>query len=290
MLLNAPPSYTDGMTTEGVPSADVGRTGTGYGIVREFCEFLQSEEGRGLVRARIYEPLLEMARGLEQALAPLHTPEFAASALKFLRGLAHFNEWVEQAPLELRSAFEHEGIFPHLGLLSLPDLGELLAEFRRSGAAAAIERLYVRYEELFADSEFRRELAKRWQRSHRWNVLEQVLQAHDSGLYAVSIPTALAQAEGIVADAVGHSGRLGGKQLREHLASLRTTEDIDGPVIEAFLDNFLFSPFEHGAPTPKFSRHAILHGADISYGTKRASLVSMVWADYLLALCERRDA
>jgi hypothetical protein len=278
------------MTTQGVPSADGGRTGTGYEIVREFCEFLQSEEGRQVVRSRVYQPLLEVARGLEQALAPLRTPEFASRALEFLRGLAHFNEWLEQAPLELRSAFEREGIFPHLGLLSLSELGELLVEFRRSGATAAIERLHLHYEALFADSEFRRTLAKRWQASHRWHVLEQVLKAHDAGLYAVSIPTALAQAEGIVADAVGHSGRLSGKQLRDHLVSLRTTEDIEGPAIDAFLDNFLFSPFEHGAPIPRFSRHAILHGADVGYGTKRASLVSMVWVDYLLTLCERFDA
>ena len=218
----------------------------------------------------------------------LNSPEmlaFAEGAIQFAQNMREWQKWIEQAPEQLRDALKDEGAFPH-PQLSLPDLNSVIQEFRKEGGAAAVRRLYTLHDELFQDEAFRRSLQCRWQASDRWAVLEQVLRAHELGLYGVSIPAALAQAEGIVARAFHHSGRLMLRDLRDYLSRLRKGPNLDGPVLDQFINDYLFKPFTHGdgVPLPRFSRHAILHGADIAYGTKDKSLTALVWVDYLLML------
>jgi hypothetical protein len=256
-------------------------------------------EAQGLDRSpllREFAHVLGPIRNVQQVLERvgrvvagiLNSPEmlaFAKGVVQFAQSMREWQKWIEQAPEQLRVALKDEGVFPH-PQLSLHDLNSVIQEFSKDGGAGAVHRLYTLHDELFQDEAFRRSLQCRWQASGRWAVLEQVLRAHELGLYGVSIPAALAQAEGIVVGAFRHSGQLTVKKLREYLLRLRKSPNIDGPVLDQFIDDYLFRRFVHGdgAPLPRFSRHAILHGADIAYGTKDKSLTALVWVDYLLML------
>jgi hypothetical protein len=234
--------------------------------------------------------LFHMLRGFAQVLGRFVeelrvSPQviaFGKAFVQFAANLNEWHEWIERAPEELRAALKDEAVLPH-PRLSLPDLASVIAEFHKDGSAAAVRRLYALHDELFGDEAFRLSLQSRWQASDRWVILEQVLRAHDLGLDGVSIPAALAQAEGIIAGAAGHSGKFYLRNFRDCLSKWRKTPSIDGPVLDHFQDS-LFHKFEHGDALPRFSRHAILHGADVAYGTKDKSLTALVWLDYLLML------
>jgi hypothetical protein len=237
------------------------------------------------VQQALERQVYEAVRAVVGAFDPLKMVAFAEGCVQFVQNLREWQVWIEQAPEQLRAALKDEGVFPH-PQLSLHDLNSVIQEFSKDGGAGAVRRLYTLHDDLFRDEAFRHSLLCRWQASDRWAVLEQVLRAHELGLYGVSIPAALAQAEGIVAHAFHHSGRLMLRDLRDYLSRLRKGPNLDGPVLDQFINDYLFKPFTHGdgVPLPRFSRHAILHGADIAYGTKDKSLTALVWVDYLLML------
>ena len=252
-------------------------------LAAELHRFLQTPEGRQALEVHLIRPVLSAARAIVATAARLREP-----LIEFLQGLARFQQWFEEAPEALRAALVAEGAFPHPGIMTLHDLNELIVEFRLRGPTAAVERLHRLHEELFADTDFRSRLKARWEKSRRWAILEHILRAHDAELYCVSVPAALAQAEGIVVDAMAHTGMLPGGQLRAYIAHLRTEPNLEGLAVDDFASKFLFAGFTHGSSIPRFSRHAILHGADTAYGTKRSSLLALVWVDYLLMLSEQR--
>lgn len=202
-----------------------------------------------------------------------HAPVFADVAKR----LAQLQEWMSRVPTELRDALGGEMI-PHPEL-ALDDVRVVLDTFRASGPGAAVAALESLYAELFTAG--RETIESRWKKSRRWPILREILQAHDAGLYFVAIPVALAQAEGIIADFMKHEGQMGGQKLKQHIHKILEEDSFSAPAIGAFTD-LLMARFAHGQPVPDFSRHAILHGADIEYGTARKSLSVLVWLDYLL--------
>lgn len=250
--------------------------------------FLRAPATQQAIEQQVVKPALAAVAAAHRALAPYLTPEFQVRVLEFCKGVARLHRWMEEAPEYLRAAFEDTGAIPHPNL-SLHDLADIIRAFHQHGKEAAVDLLNDRHEELFASDDFRRELKERWRSSRHGIVLEQILQAHDAGLYATSVPAALAQAEGIVADAVEHKGRLKLGDLLMYIDSLRGEYPLDWPAVDSFLNRFLFSNFNHGDRLPVFSRHAILHGADVSYGTRERSLLALVWVDYLLLLVADRS-
>lgn len=225
---------------------------------------------------------------LEQAVRPFQTPAFLAQVREFAEMFERVGEWLKTAPEQLRQGLEDDGTIPHPEL-SLGDLARVTRAFDDRGKEGAVEVLNTLHSDLFADEDFMRRLKVRWSGSNRAPVLEQILAAHEAGLYAVSVPAGLAQAEGVVVDAVGHKGTLTAKMLLQHLATLSPDAGVHGPVVAQFINKFLFMQFHHGSSVPLFSRHAILHGADIRYGTKSNSLRTLIWIDYLLVLVRERD-
>lgn len=219
---------------------------------------------------------------------------FAPTIVSVAQKFEQVQRWMEEAPAQLREALKDAGTIPHPAL-TLEDIRTVTATFAELGSDAAVERIRLLHSELFEDETFRRGLVARWQASGRWAVLEQILKAHDEGLYYLTVPTALAQAEGIVAAMVQPHGGMKQKDLPRHISSLeKGTDEKDrglyGPSVDAFVESYLLAKFHHGDPLPAFSRHAILHGADTGYGTLDKSLRSMVWVDYLLICREEREA
>ena len=242
----------------------------------------------GLGHLRELERLVRPLRdAMDATLAPLRTPEAIAALTELVRRFQEVAKWLDGAPEQLRAALEDAGVVPHPDL-SLPDLVNVIRAFRERGRDAAVETLRILHSELFDDPRFRASLRARWLATRRGSALEQILQAHEAGFYAASVPAALAHAEGIIADAAGHTGHLKQDVLLGYVESMRAEDDLYGPVVAQFVGKFLFTRFLHGDPIPPFSRHAILHGADTAYGTKEKSLQALLWVDYLLLLVQAR--
>lgn len=234
------------------------------------------QEQWGPMRTALQETLVSFARTRDAIAASIDW----AQVEKWAAGFKAFQKWADELPNELKEALYEDVVLPHPEL-SLHDLRLVTDEFRANGCAAAVAKVDALHAELFADERFRQELSDRWRESRRWPVLGDLLAAHDAGLFGVTVPTALAQAEGIVAEKKRHSGDM--TQGKLHAFAEKMSGPLFRPTIERFVEVVLKTPFRHGAPVPAFSRHAIMHGADLSYGMREKSLRLLVWVDYLLS-------
>jgi hypothetical protein len=107
------------------------------------------------------------------------------------------------------------------------------------------------------------------------------LSAHEGQHYTLSVPVLLAQLEGLIAEARRHKGRFTGKTLVRYLESIRTEGSRFQRIAARFVVDTLWSDFHHGATAPALSRHAILHGADVQYGTAGNSLRAILYFDII---------
>lgn len=120
----------------------------------------------------------------------------------------------------------------------------------------------------------------------RMPILEAAVSAHSRGEYLLSIPPLLAQAEGIIADGFSHNGQMSGRDYEIYVKRLFDSgvkEQIAAAVnksVVAFWQGVLYTGFAHGQPIGSpLSRHAVLHGGDVDYGTPEGSLKSVLLVD-----------
>lgn len=116
----------------------------------------------------------------------------------------------------------------------------------------------------------------------RMHILKAGIKAHERGEYALSIPALLAQIEGIVATGYGHKGHLSQRRYIAYLDRLLTADwDVMGDMAltNRVMIECLLADFGHNQVIPSLSRHAILHGADVSYPTEANSLKAILLLD-----------
>ncbi|WP_309260434.1 hypothetical protein [Bacillus cereus] len=121
--------------------------------------------------------------------------------------------------------------------------------------------------------------------SNRHEILSSAIKAHIEGDFFLTVPIFLAQIEGVIAQGFAHHGRMGGNTLQQYLETLLVNEGVFSfdKQIQTFYLNTILVGFEHGEPLQsKLSRNAILHGADVEYGTEENSLKSILIFDYIL--------
>ena len=120
----------------------------------------------------------------------------------------------------------------------------------------------------------------------RIHILEDAINAYKSEKYNLSIPVFFSQLEGTIADSSNHIGRLDGRKYREYIDEIiKKNNDSNGycdDIIKSYFFNSILQHFVHGNDIPNFSRHAILHGADVSYGTKINNLNIIITFDTML--------
>ncbi|PEC09881.1 hypothetical protein CN567_22220 [Bacillus toyonensis] len=78
---------------------------------------------------------------------------------------------------------------------------------------------------------------------------------------------------------------MGGNKLQKYLETLLVNDGVFSfdKQIQTFYLNTILIGFEHGESLKsKLSRNAILHGADLEYGTEENSLKSILIFDYIL--------
>ncbi|WP_242293860.1 hypothetical protein [Bacillus cereus group sp. BfR-BA-01381] len=118
----------------------------------------------------------------------------------------------------------------------------------------------------------------------RWGILADAMDAYFLEKYSLIIPVLIIQAEGIIAQAKGHTGQMSGKQLQGHIEEIlgdKSIKSFDDAITKFYKDTVL-AKFAHGDLIDSFlSRHAILHGADVDYPTKQNALKTILLFDYL---------
>lgn len=130
------------------------------------------------------------------------------------------------------------------------------------------------------DKTYLRRMFREWAESSllqpRLHILKAAMEAHFRGEYVLAIPALLSQIEGVVVSGLGISGRMSYKKFESLINSL-----LHEPIaikgknesLRRFVTGKLMAPFLHGQPIAVSpSRHAILHGADLHYGSEANSL------------------
>ncbi|MCP5021563.1 MAG: hypothetical protein GY930_07275 [bacterium] len=120
--------------------------------------------------------------------------------------------------------------------------------------------------------------------ARRIQILSHALAAHHAGLWGASVPTLLAQAEGIAVDLAEHTGWLKSEDYKKLLSLPPEDYPIVADIVRGFVEEHFLVNFHHGKRVPEFSRHAILHGADTGFATKHHSQRAILLIDYLCSL------
>lgn len=134
----------------------------------------------------------------------------------------------------------------------------------------------------------------------RLPLLRQALNAHNLGMYAITIPSLLSQMEGIIIDGFELKKKVKGYEFECLVKVLFNHDDVnpkkeiqndqeeifdfDRLICEFYL-KFLLAPFEHGQQeVSRESRHAILHGGarPITYDHEHISLKMIIMMDNII--------
>lgn len=180
--------------------------------------------------------------------------------------------------------------------LPIASTHELLAIHDEHGVDALEAHLIERYADALArllETTYNRESFTR-----RRHLFEQALDAHRGGNYALSVPTWLAQTDGIVFEELAIR-RIFTSKSKKRWRQLR--EELGGE--DGFGDNLLngllavleaAGASEATATTGSYAevarRHLILHGLDLDYGTERNSIQGALVLELLHMYFESRDS
>lgn len=105
---------------------------------------------------------------------------------------------------------------------------------------------------------------------NRISLLSDGVNACIKGQYSLSIPLLLTQLEGSVVEFFNIEGKSNMNKYKKYTLELLDNFEIDdyGRIAKTYFMQYILAEFFHGDSIPKFSRHAIMHGADIGFGTQ----------------------
>ena len=140
----------------------------------------------------------------------------------------------------------------------------------------------------FNDVYIKEKFLKRWEQttilSKRLKIIKESISCFEQELYFTAIPVVFSQLEGMVADGYNHKGRMSGKQLKQYILDLFNAERDSSfeTQLSQFYTNIILVGFEHSETIDSFlSRHAIMHGGDVEYGTKQNYIKLLLFFDFV---------
>jgi hypothetical protein len=241
------------------------------------------------------EALTSIAEMVERFMRKLQ--EVADEALKpgskfraFLESLPEVQARIEALPAKTQRALSACGLPALHSFFSLEDVSQFIQIFEQDGVDAARVYIESRARDALNSAEVREHLLNEWARNQqlvsRMEILRDALEAHANRKYSLSVPVFISQLEGLIATARGR-GKMNFAEMKAHVDKIVQTEHLMGPHVSAFVNSILLATFEHGANLPfDFSRHAILHGGDVSYGTEWNSIRAIALFDYIQAIID----
>jgi hypothetical protein len=226
------------------------------------------------------DSLLSFARALVAGIERVW-PHLVEVWPRIAEAAAVIGPWYRDRPTGVGRA----GLVVPLSHMTFGDMGELVRAYSEGGEEATIAFVRSYYDRLFERPGFLLQLKERWAADaalgRRIEPLAQALDAHQAGLFAVSVPTLLAQLEGLIADLKKHKRRMKEGEWREYMRALAGEDHFAGPIIVSLIDDVLAARFGHGdVVSSPLSRHAILHGGDVAYGTETNSRTAILLVDY----------
>ncbi|GKX65849.1 hypothetical protein [Inconstantimicrobium mannanitabidum] len=126
------------------------------------------------------------------------------------------------------------------------------------------------------NDDFINEIFDKWEKyvflKKRLQLFQDAIYVYNIEKYSLVIPLLLSQLEGVVAESFMINGKSRMGKYKEHIEKiLETGSDnlsSNNQITKAYFIGNILEQFSFGDKIPKFSRHAILHGADVNYGTK----------------------
>lgn len=257
-----------------------------------------------LARALVSSPAMKAQQELSRtARAILDSPAMKAQ----LRILEQFRPWEEmQRRMARTTELAAEGKLPMLRCwaimaklgwpppmeVTIADSNQFVVQYDEGGLDAIRDSVEALILDIYDRAQLAR-MVEKWESrrflASRMLILREAVDAHLDGKYRLSIPALIPQVEGIIAQCFAHKDRLQGKHLKKYAATLLPeaghgsfTGACDAAAKE-FLVELLWEQFHLGDDIPLLSRHAILHGADTTYGTVANSLRVILLLDYLIS-------
>jgi hypothetical protein len=249
------------------------------------------------------ELIAGMAKVIDAAIEPMERvarrwAEIAEASVpgvvRFLASFRRFEEWLDVAPQQLQCALAGSGHAPAPDL-SIADLRATTETFGTAGPDAAVEYYDTVTRELTQDPAWQLEARARLlgysKRPERAPILVEAFDAYVAGMYAVAVPTLVAQFEGVLVDVTGFTGRSHKKSLTPYLDSFTEFDSFFGPHVRHFFGSTWFSKFDHGDELEHgLSRHSIMHGGNVTYANERTARQALLWVDYLIQVATMREA
>jgi hypothetical protein len=225
--------------------------------------------------------------------------EDLGKALKFIYdNKEQIIDFFERLPIELDrwSLWFYKMGWPPIG--SMPpriamEMGKACKNKKLSDQRNIVDSFMVEY---FTDHHINHILST-WKRRKslgtRISILEEAIEAHINGRYFVSVPTFLTQIEGVLSDSSwSEKGRSLQDKYLTSLDEILDRSDYYGQeytkkaIMELFRKKIIHQWF-HGDKVPfELNRHAILHGGDVNYGSRKNSLKTILLLNLLVELVE----
>jgi hypothetical protein len=241
------------------------------------------ESAQRLVLPRVNVLSSPVITALEEAMAGMQRFNSHLAVHSFV---GHLNEMM--ADLERKSTRLEKMLtemkWPPPSLLPAPLADEItLAYAKGTLSATEVEELFV----VFYTPERLKEMVETWDAKaefqSRTKIAKAAIWAHNHEKFELSIPALLPQIEGLLGELFGHKGRFNGQHFLKYLKAVFGRDSRFDQIAVSFFMKVLLENFEWGDPMPAFSRHAILHGGDLNYGTAANSLRLILVFDLVLA-------
>lgn len=245
---------------------------------------------------QVNKNMFNFAVNIKQAMQPfinsittmqeLYKPVINNISKQFIeisKKLEKFNKEVQQ----FKRIIIALGFPPHLTLME-NEISRIVYAYNTYGEEKARNVTYDIYIKHF-NNEMIKEITNEWYHmvilNDRKKIIRQAVVAHLHGEYYLSIPVMFSQIEGLIANIFHHKGSMGGKKYLDYIELLlNDKKDYSfDDLIYTFYDTVVLASFHHNEPIESFlSRHAILHGGDINYGTKINSIKALLLFDYMI--------
>ncbi|EJQ09785.1 hypothetical protein IE3_03361 [Bacillus cereus BAG3X2-1] len=211
-----------------------------------------------------------------------------------LRDLRALAKEAEETTLSFKTIVVELGFPPH-DFMPMYSRRRVIQLYEEQGIEYT-RRFFERYMCMFVyNKEMLTEMHNSWQQAEwlekRLPIISTVIEGHLNGYYMLTVPTILAQMEGILVEgilkleAVAPDEQIKFKHQKSFLGQFllgdKGSFSFDEQIEEFYLNTVLVN-FDRGKEVESdLSRHAILHGEDVNYGTKVNSLKGILIFDYL---------
>jgi len=209
---------------------------------------------------------------------------FVARLPEVLVQIATVYERIQQLPSDVHQAFFEAG-FPPSARLTMPELAQIQEAHQRSDSSFIATFIEDRCGVWIFNQEHREHMLQDWESSplltRRMPILRESVESASQERFAVATAALVPQFEGVIADGFAVNGKMGGGLFRSHVNTLAGRDPLYGSLLSDFVIKIFLADFGHNTPlSVELSRHAIAHGRDVDFGTRRNAVRIIMLIDY----------